>query len=155
MASCQLSCMTSFHHWRHSVWRHWRYTNWRHCITLTSFTISVTSHEVNTQHGHATRDSLVTHKDGRHDTTWCGDTADTHATWPLWSGRVTPVLGSRDLITRHVTCGQIGQCVVINDTRLDTVGSIVRDPWSPDLDPKWVRLAPNGTNRVLFQGRFQ
>ena len=28
-------------------------------------------------------------------------------------------------------------------------------PGSPDLDPKWARLAPNGTNLELFQIRFQ
>ena len=27
--------------------------------------------------------------------------------------------------------------------------------WWPDFDPKWVRLAPNGTNPGLFQIRFQ
>ena len=31
----------------------------------------------------------------------------------------------------------------------------VRETGSPDLAPKWVRLAPNRTNPGLFQIRFQ
>ena len=49
---------------------------------------------------------------------------------------------------KDVICGE----VTLDDPCLESYPSL---PWMVGLAPKWVRLAPNGTNPGLFQIRFQ
>ena len=60
-------------------------------------------------------------------------------------------VNTRHVRRKHVLCGRL----ITHTTHHNHTAQSQHNPGWPDLDPKWVRLAPNGTNPWLFQIRLQ